>query len=56
MKKGKTPLFKCATAPTEAPEASTTDCMVILTEYELIENLEKCVFCKERGTDPLPLL
>jgi hypothetical protein len=30
--------------------------MVIVTEYELIENPDKGVFCKERGADPLSLL
>jgi hypothetical protein len=30
--------------------------MVIVTEYELIENPDKGVFCEERGADSLSLL
>ena len=30
--------------------------MVILSNYELIENPEKGVFCKEQGADSVPML
>ena len=45
LEKGKTLPFKGATVQPEAPEASTQQSMVIVSNYQLIENPEKGVFC-----------
>jgi hypothetical protein len=55
-RKEKTPLYKMLSTPIEAPRASPLLSMIIVAEYELIENLEKGVFCKERGAESLSML
>jgi len=56
FRKGKTPLFDVLLRPPKAPETSTTEGMVFVTKYELIENPEEGVFRKERGAEYLPQL
>ena len=53
-RKEKTPLYKMLSTPIEAPGASPLLSMIIVAEYELIENLEKGVFVRSAEQNPCP--